>query len=59
MPVGSLEPAGPVAETIADLWWLMLGLGVAVFLLFAGLLGLGLFRANDAAEPEPSRLTRR
>jgi cytochrome c oxidase subunit 2 len=62
-----LAPAGPVAETIADLWWLMLGLGVVVFFLFFALLLVGLVRsAGDAdpatpgpAPPEPRRRTGR
>ncbi len=41
---GSLDPQGPAAESIADLWWLMLVLGTAVFLLFAALLVLSLIR---------------
>lgn len=41
---GALDPQGPVARAMADLWWLMLGLGVAVFVVFAVLLGIGLFR---------------
>lgn len=48
---GSLDPRGPVAETIADLWWLLLGLGVAVFAVFAVLLAGGLFRRRRAAQP--------
>jgi len=50
--VGSLDPAGPFARTIADLWWLLLTLGTAVYLIFAFFLGLGIFRARDrSAEP--------
>lgn len=41
---GSLDPKGPAAETIADLWWLMLGLSVAVFLVFAVALAVALTR---------------
>jgi cytochrome c oxidase subunit 2 len=41
---GSLDPKGPAAETIADLWWLMLALGAATFLVFAVALGIGLTR---------------
>jgi cytochrome c oxidase subunit II len=52
---GSLDPQGPVAETIADLWWLMLGLGVAVFVAFGVLLVVGLFRRRPAAEQESGR----
>lgn len=44
LAAGSLDPQGPVARSMADLWWLMLGLGVAVLLVFAVLLGVGLFR---------------
>jgi cytochrome c oxidase subunit II len=40
----ALAPEGPVARAMADLWWLMLGLGAAVFVLFAVLLVVGLFR---------------
>jgi cytochrome c oxidase subunit 2 len=55
---GSLDPQGPVAEAMADLWWLMLGLGVAVFAVFAALLVVGLFRRGSATESEPSGQTR-
>jgi cytochrome c oxidase subunit II len=60
---GSLDPQGPVAEAIAELWWLLLGLGVAVFVAFGMLLVVGLFRRRPAAEQEsgraaPSRLGR-
>ncbi len=41
---GSLDPQGPVAEAIADLWWLMLALGTAVFVVFAALLAAALVR---------------
>ncbi|SFE81969.1 cytochrome c oxidase subunit II [Blastococcus tunisiensis] len=51
---GSLDPKGPNAESIADTWWLMLGLGVAVFVLFAVLLGVGLFRRGRTGEAAPS-----
>lgn len=46
----SLEPGGPVAETIQDLWWLLLGLGVVVFLVFAVLLAWGLFTKSAGDE---------
>ena len=52
---GSLDPQGPVAEAMADLWWLMLALGVAVFLVFAVLLAVALFRRRPAADPQPER----
>jgi cytochrome c oxidase subunit II len=41
---GGLDPQGPVARSVADLWWLMLALGTLVFGLVAGLLVVGLFR---------------
>jgi cytochrome c oxidase subunit 2 len=41
---GSLDPKGPAAETIADLYWLMVVLGVAAFLVFAVALVVGLTR---------------
>jgi cytochrome c oxidase subunit II len=47
---GSFNPDGPIAETMADLWWLMLALGAGVFLLVVLLLALGLFRKR--AEPD-------
>ena len=50
---GSLDPRGPSAETIADLWWLMLALGVVVFAIFAVLLAVGLFRRPRNGERRP------
>jgi cytochrome c oxidase subunit 2 len=58
----TVQPRGPVAETIADLWWLMLGLGGAIFLVFAVLLVRGLSRRRqdgDEAASDMSTLTRR
>jgi cytochrome c oxidase subunit II len=52
---GSLDPQGPAAEAIAELWWLLLGLGVAVFVAFAVLLVVGLFRRRREA---PNQLGR-
>lgn len=54
---GSFDPQGPVAAAMAELWWLMLALGAAVFVIFAVLLGVGLFRRRAAGEqPDgPSR----
>jgi len=51
---GSLDPQGPVAEVMADLWWLMLGLGVVVFAVFVVLLAAGLFRRRPAGDAEPA-----
>jgi cytochrome c oxidase subunit 2 len=50
---GGLDPKGPSAETIADLWWLMLWLGVAVFVVFAALLAVGLLRRPRSEERRP------
>jgi cytochrome c oxidase subunit 2 len=49
---GVLDPQGPVSQTMADLWWLMLGLGGVVFVAVAVVLALGLFRRRPAAEQE-------
>lgn len=49
---GSLDPQGPVAEAMASLWWVMLGLGAAVFALFAVLLAAGLRHRADGSEGE-------
>jgi cytochrome c oxidase subunit II len=46
---GAFDPQGPVARAMADLWWLMLGLGTAVFVVFMALLIGGLFRRRAAA----------
>lgn len=52
---GSLDPQGPVARAMADLWWLMLGLGIAVFAVFAVLLAVALLRRpSEGAADEPS-----
>lgn len=39
-----LHPAGPAARTIADLWWIMLAGGLAIFLLVMALLFAALSR---------------
>ncbi|MEZ5406526.1 MAG: cytochrome c oxidase subunit II [Acidimicrobiales bacterium] len=41
-----LEPAGPSAGVVADLWWLMLALGTAVFVLVVALLAVGVVRSG-------------
>jgi len=51
---GVLDPQGPVSQAVADLWWLMLGLGGVVFVAVVVVLALGLFR-RPAAEQEPGR----
>lgn len=56
LPSLSLDPAGPVAETVEDLWWLMFWLGAAVFVVFLVLLARGAVRpgvpaADDGLPP--------
>lgn len=38
-PLSALDPAGPAAEAVATMWWVMFWASVALFLLVAGLLG--------------------
>lgn len=52
-----LAPQGPAAAHIANLWWLLFGLAMAVLLFVLGFLALALFRRRPAAradEAEPS-----
>ena len=53
---GSFDPDGPAAHSIAGLSWLMFGLGVAAYLVFALLLGRALFRRRRT-EPDASGVT--
>ena len=51
----TLEPRGPNAAYVAQLWWLMLGLGIAIFVLVIELLSAALLRrrrATSATAPE-------
>jgi cytochrome c oxidase subunit II len=52
---GALDPQGPVSGAMADLFWLMLGLGGAVFVAVVVVLGMGLFRRRPVGEPQPDR----
>lgn len=49
----ALTPAGPAAEMIADLWWLMLGVFGAVFVIVMALLFFGIQakRTNEKSVP--------
>jgi cytochrome c oxidase subunit 2 len=52
-----LDPRSPSAESIADLWWIMFSISLAVFLLVVGILTIGLIRASrraEAAVPSPA-----
>ena len=53
MADGTLDPQGPAAESMAGLWWLMLGIGDTVFGIFAVVLALGLFRRRPPEAGEP------
>jgi cytochrome c oxidase subunit 2 len=52
---GALDPQGPVSEAMADLFWLMLGLGGVVFVAVVVVLAVGLFRRRPVGEPQPDR----
>jgi cytochrome c oxidase subunit 2 len=52
---GALDPQGPVSEAMAGLWWLMFWLGLAVFVVVAVVLALGLFRRRREGEPPADR----
>jgi cytochrome c oxidase subunit 2 len=52
---GALDPQGPVSGAMADLFWLMVGLGGAVVVAVVAVLALGLFRRRPAGEPQPDR----
>jgi cytochrome c oxidase subunit 2 len=52
-----LEPRGPGAERIEGLWWFMLWISVAVFLVVIGLIGMALRRARRA-DVDPRRNVR-
>jgi cytochrome c oxidase subunit II len=54
MLTASLDPRGPVASDIADLFWVLLGLGALVYSLFAVLLVRALGR-RQATEPTVRR----
>ncbi len=43
-PLSTLEPAGPAAEAIALLWWIMLAGSVVLFVIVVGLFGLAFLR---------------
>ncbi len=49
----ALDPHGPAATHIDSLWWLMFGLGTAVFLLVLGLLIAALLRQRRATSDTP------
>lgn len=56
MRLASLDPEGPVAAEIAALWWILLALGGAVFVLFLILLVRGLTKKADTSQETAHRL---
>jgi cytochrome c oxidase subunit II len=46
--VSALDPAGPVARTVASLWWIMLAASVVLFALVMGLFALAMLRPGFA-----------
>ena len=48
-----LDPRGPAAAEIADLWWLMLMLATAVFLVVIGFYAFVLLRFRERRQAEP------
>jgi cytochrome c oxidase subunit II len=62
LAAGTLDPQGPGARPAAELWWLMLWLGTAVFVLFAVLLVAAIVRGRGGERsllPEDRRLVGR
>lgn len=53
--LSALDPAGPFAAAIADLWWLMLAGASVIFLAVLGLFLLILFRPGSGRQVSPSR----
>ena len=56
-----LAPQGPAAARIANLWWLLFWMALAVLLFVLGFLALALFRRRSTAlanQPEPRHGTR-
>ncbi|MBW3634141.1 MAG: cytochrome c oxidase subunit II [Chloroflexi bacterium] len=47
-----LDPAGPRAARIAELWWVMFALGIAVFVVVMGLLLVAIFRGKRGSDTE-------
>lgn len=53
-PTSTLDPRGPAAARLADLWWLMFWLSIAVFVLVMGVLVYAVYRARrNRGSPPP------
>lgn len=50
----ALSPVGPVAARQADLFWLMVGIGAAVYVFVLGLVGIIVFNRRRTANRPPS-----
>lgn len=55
----TLDPGGPVAREMAELWWVLLAMGTVTFLIFAVMLGVGLFRRRGGADASDETVERR
>ena len=54
-PLSSLDPAGPSADAIATLWWIMFASSLALFTLVLGLLALVWLRPGFGSALAPMR----
>jgi len=52
-PLSTLEPAGPASASIAELWWVMLAGGSALFALVMALLLFGFLRPGAGKDVRP------
>ena len=55
----ALEPAGPFAQQIAELFWFFVGVAAFVYVAVIGVLILALRRRSAAPEAPPSNFTPR
>ena len=54
----ALEPQGPAAKQIADIWWLMFGLATVVYVVVAGLIIAAALRGRGTeGEGRPSKIS--
>jgi cytochrome c oxidase subunit II len=58
MTFSTLDPQGPGAAQIATLWWVVLGLGAAVYLVVLGLFLFALWRGQQPPSPGPAQARR-
>lgn len=49
----ALNPQGPSAQKIHDLFWWMMWVGGAIFLIVVSMLAIGMLRARKKTEPQP------